>query len=119
MRAAAAALLMVSLAVAVLPACQHEARTGGEMPQAEDPARQPGQPGGEPLRDIDAVMADHVDRLMATDGVTGVAIGETPEGAPCIMILVRELTDEVRRALPERIEGHPTCLFESGEIRPM
>ena len=72
-----------------------------------------------PHRDINAVMADHVQQLMAMDGVTGVAIGATEDGTPCIMILLIELTETRRRALPDQLEGHPVCLFESGEIRPL
>ena len=72
-----------------------------------------------PGRDINAVMEDHVQELMAMDGVVGVAVSETGEGVPCIMILLLELTDARKRALPETIEGHPVCLFESGEIRPL
>ncbi|HOX25978.1 MAG TPA: hypothetical protein PLL30_09555 [Candidatus Krumholzibacteria bacterium] len=72
-----------------------------------------------PRRAINDVMADHVQELMARDGVTGVAIGETADGNPCILILLRELTEAHRLALPDQLEGHPVCLFESGEIRPL
>ena len=82
------------------------------------------QSGGEsgedmPVRDIKSVMESHVDELMATPGVTGVAIGELEDGTPCIMVLVAKLTDEMSRTLPKSLEGHPVLLVESGEIKPM
>lgn len=72
-----------------------------------------------PTRDINAVMADHTAELMAIPGVTGVAIGETENKTPCILVLVVEKTDELARNIPKVIEGHPVRLMVSGIIRPM
>lgn len=72
-----------------------------------------------PDRSIEQVMNDHAAELMAIEGVTGVAISKNDDGTPCIMILILKDNDEIRKRLPDSIEGHPVCLFESGEIHPM
>lgn len=72
-----------------------------------------------PQRDITTVMNAHVDALMATEGVAGVAIGETDDHTPCIIIYVVQLTDALKASLPTRLEGHPVRIEESGEFRPL
>ena len=70
------------------------------------------------LRDINKVMEAHAAGLMALPGVHGVAVGETEEGAPCILVLASDAV-EAGRIVPGVIEGHPVRILESGEIRPM
>jgi hypothetical protein len=70
-------------------------------------------------RDINDVMEAHVDELMATDGVTGVAIGALDDGTPCILILIYEESDEILERMPKEIEGHPVQTMVTGEIKPM
>ena len=72
-----------------------------------------------PSRDINAVMTDHTSELMAIPGVTGVAIGELDDHTPCILVLVENETDEIKRAVPKTLEGHPVQLLVSGKIVPM
>ena len=72
-----------------------------------------------PKRDINAVMEAHTSELMAIPGVTGVAIGALDNGSPCILVLVLKETDELNRKIPQKLEGHPVRIFESGEIKPM
>lgn len=72
-----------------------------------------------PTRDINAVMEAHTAELMAIPGVTGVAIGETEDKTPCILVLVMEESDQIKQAVPKQIEGHPTRLLVTGEIKPM
>lgn len=72
-----------------------------------------------PQRDITTVMNAHVDALMATEGVAGVAIGETDDHTPCIIIYVVQLTDTLKATLPTTLEGHPVRIEESGEFRPL
>ena len=72
-----------------------------------------------PTQDVKTVMESNVDELMAIDGVTGVAIGETDTGVPCILILILTESDEIKSRLPKSIEGHPVRLMVSGEIKPM
>lgn len=70
-------------------------------------------------RDVTTVMNAHVDALMATAGVAGVAIGETDDHTPCIIIYVVQLTDALKATLPTKLEGHPVRIEESGEFRPL
>jgi len=70
-------------------------------------------------RDIKTVMEAHADKMMAVPGVVGVAIGETEDRAPCILVLTSVSAEEIGDRVPDTIEGHPVRLFESGEIRPM
>ncbi len=72
-----------------------------------------------PQRDVTTVMNAHVDALMATAGVAGVAIGETDDHTPCIIIYVVQLTDTLKASLPATLEGHPVRIEESGEFRPL
>lgn len=69
--------------------------------------------------DIKTVMEAHAGVLMAVRGVTGVAIGETEDGDPCILILISVSEEEFGGRVPETLEGHPVRLRESGDIRPM
>ena len=72
-----------------------------------------------PTKDINAVMDAHVDELMAIPGVTGVAVGETDDGTPCVLVLILEDQDDIRQRIPASLEGHPVRTLVSGEIRPM
>ena len=72
-----------------------------------------------PIRDINAVMNSHTTELMAISGVVGVAVGETENKTPCILVLVVEETAEIKRNVPRVLEGHPVRLLVTGEIKPM
>lgn len=72
-----------------------------------------------PTRDINAVMTDHTTELIAIPGVTGVAIGELEDHTPCILVLVEEESDEIKKAVPKKLEGHPVQLLVTGKIVPM
>lgn len=72
-----------------------------------------------PREDIKQVMEAHVDGLMAIPGVTGVAIGALDDGTPCIMVYLLEDSAELRRTIPEKLEGHPVVINVSGPIRAM
>jgi hypothetical protein len=84
-------------------ACQSEKESDAIMPDS----------------DVNTVMEAHVDRLMAIPGVVGVAVGETEDKTPCILVLVAEKTEDIERELPETLEGHPVSILETGEIKPM
>jgi len=71
-----------------------------------------------PTRDVMTVMDAHVAELMSLAGVAGVAVGEL-DGTPCIQVLVIELTEELRAAIPETLEGYPVDVQVTGEIRPL
>ena len=64
---------------------------------------------------IEDVKDRHEAKLMGTEGVVGVGIGEC-EGTPCIKVFVIEKTPEVEAMIPKEIEGFKVDIEESGEI---
>lgn len=97
------AILLTLTLILGITGCQNQKESKQEMP----------------LRDINAVMSDHAAELMALPGVTGVAIGELDDHTPCILVLVDTETDTLRKAVPAKLEGHPTKLYVTGKIVPM
>ncbi|HSA56117.1 MAG TPA: hypothetical protein VLE53_10450 [Gemmatimonadaceae bacterium] len=82
--------------------------------------RQPGDDRSDsavPSRPIDQVLAEHTPSLMRIPGVTGTA-QSLCAGEPCIQVFVIDTTPELRRRIPDRIEGYPVQLQATGVIRP-
>jgi hypothetical protein len=48
------------------------------------------------------------------DVVEGIGEGKTRGGEPCIVVMVSSRTPEVEERIPERIEGVPVELVETG-----
>ena len=69
-------------------------------------------------RSIDDVLSTHTDSLMALPGVIGTAQGEQA-GKPCVMVLVVELTDVLKRQIPDNLGGYPVVVTETGEVRAL
>lgn len=65
---------------------------------------------------ITDVLQRHTDSLMAIPGVVGVGQGEK-NGAPTIYVMVKRMTDDLRRALPDSIEGYAVDVHVTGEIK--
>jgi hypothetical protein len=64
---------------------------------------------------IEQVLDRHSKQLLELPGVTGTGIGEQ-SGKPTIVIMVKNLTPDVKASLPRTLEGHPVVVEESGEI---
>ena len=64
---------------------------------------------------IEEVLDRHRDRLMAIPGVSGLGIGDK-DGNPAIVIMVRQLTPDLKARLPRALEGHAVVVEQSGEI---
>ena len=64
---------------------------------------------------IEQALDRHHDRLMAVPGVTGLGIGDK-DGRPAIIMMVRQLTPDLKARLPRVLEGHPVVVEQSGEI---
>jgi len=64
---------------------------------------------------IEQVLDRHSKQLLELPGVTGTGIGEQ-SGKPTIVIMVKNLTPDVKARLPRTLEGHPVVVEESGEI---
>jgi hypothetical protein len=62
------------------------------------------------------VLKRNTDSLMAIPGVVGVGQGEQ-NGAPTVYIMVTKLTDSLRAALPDSIDGYAVVIKQTGEIR--
>ena len=65
---------------------------------------------------IEAVQRAHTDSLMRIPGVVGTAIGLCDE-SPCIKVLVVRATPELRKAIPDTIDGYRVVLDETGTVR--
>lgn len=96
--------LLILLSICQLSVgCRHEDESGSEKP----------------LRDINVVMKEHTEELMAIPGVVGVAIGELEDKTPYIMVMITSDSKELKAKLPQELEGHPVRPFVSGVIKPM
>ena len=74
----------------------------------------------EPLRDINAVLADHDQEFFAIPGVVGIYVGLAPdEKTPCLKVMLARKDSTLERRIPRRLEGHPVITEVTGEIRPM
>lgn len=70
-------------------------------------------------KDINEVLRAHTAEIMALPGVTGLAISELEDKTPCIWVMILEASEELERAIPDSLDGHPVKVVVSGEIKPM
>jgi hypothetical protein len=71
-------------------------------------------------RDINAVLDDQDDLLMAMPGVIGVYVGLLKDQkTPCLKVLVTARTSELERAIPRTLEGYPVVIEVTDKIRPL
>ena len=68
-------------------------------------------------RSIEDVQNAHTDSLMKVPGVVGTMIGAC-DSRPCIKVLVERSTPELRRTIPDSLEGYRVAIEETGIIRP-
>lgn len=79
-----------------------------------------GESSPAPRRDINAVLADHDDRLLAIPGVVGVYVGLLDDGrTPCLKVMLSERKPPAEQPIPVSIEGYPVALEVTGELRPL
>lgn len=67
-------------------------------------------------RPIREVLAEHGTRLLAMPGVVGVAEGERPDGAPCLVLLVETRSTVLAETVPSELEGWPVEVRVTGEL---
>jgi len=73
-----------------------------------------------PLRDINEVLEEHDEQLMAIPGVVGVYVGLLEDDQTlCLKVMVVKKTAELERTIPKSLEGHPVVVEETGVIRPL
>jgi hypothetical protein len=71
-------------------------------------------------RDINAVLADHDQELLAIPGVVGVYVGLLKDDkTACLKIMLTRKDPALERRLPRTLEGYPVVTEVNGEIRPM
>ena len=84
------------------------------------PVNQTGQQESMTRKDINAVLKDHDNELLAIPGVVGVYVGLLPDDkTPCLKVMVVKETEDLKRRIPKSIEGYPVLIEESGVIRPL
>jgi hypothetical protein len=73
-----------------------------------------------PLRDINAVLADHDDELLAIPGVVGVYVGLLRDDkTACLKVMLVRKDARLNRRLPRTLEGYRVVTEVTGEIRPL
>lgn len=73
-----------------------------------------------PTRDINAVLADHDDRLLALPGVVGVYVGLLDDQqTQCLRVMLAQPDTALERTLPRSLEGYPVVTEVTGEIKPL
>jgi hypothetical protein len=74
----------------------------------------------ETRRDINAVLADHDNELMAIPGVVGVYVGVlSDQRTPCLKVMLARNDPALKNKLPRTLEGYPVVAEVTGEIKPM
>lgn len=67
-------------------------------------------------KNIEQVLKEHSERLMALPGVVGTAQGER-NGEAYIAVFVASASASLQAQLPSEIEGCAVSIVETGEIR--
>jgi len=67
-------------------------------------------------KSMEEVLTEHTKELMSIPGVAGVAQGIC-NGTPCIKVYVVKETPELKREIPETLEGYKVMIEETGEFR--
>ncbi len=71
-------------------------------------------------REINAVLADHDDELLAIPGVVGVYVGLLKdEKTPCLKVMLAREDPGLKRRIPRTLEGHPVLTEVTGAIHPL
>ena len=73
-----------------------------------------------PLRDINAVLADHDQELLAIPGVVGIYVGLSPdEKTQCLKVMLARKDSSLKCRIPRTLEGYSVLTEVTGEIRPL
>jgi hypothetical protein len=71
-------------------------------------------------RDINDVLRDHDDELLAIPGVVGVYVGLLDdEKTLCLKVMVERKSKELEAKIPKELGGYQVVIEETGRIRPM
>jgi len=70
-------------------------------------------------KSIEEVMNSHTEKIMTMKGVAGIYIGQLEDGKPCIVVMIKTESDELKNKIPKSLEGYPVKIEVTGEIKPM
>ena len=65
--------------------------------------------------EIEDVLDQYQDQWMATPGVVGVGVGASGS-RPVLVVMVTELSPQIKAAIPRRVKGYQVRLEVTGEI---
>jgi hypothetical protein len=65
---------------------------------------------------IETILGNHKDALMAINGVVGIGQGLC-NGDPCIKVFVAEKTQELEKKIPEELDGCRVKIEETGPVQ--
>jgi len=68
------------------------------------------------MRDINIVLKDHAQKIIAIPEVVGLYVGELTLNKPCVRIMVIKKTKKIIAKIPTDLEGWPVQIDETGEI---
>jgi hypothetical protein len=77
---------------------------------------QPGTEEDMSDKTIEQVLGEKTGHWLTIDRVVGVAIGMLDD-KPCIRILVASEPEQVRRQIPENVEGYPVVIDVTGTLK--
>jgi hypothetical protein len=64
---------------------------------------------------VDEVLQKNQERLMTLPEVVGVGEGEQ-DGTPVVVIMVKQMTPELKNSLPRQLDGYPVRIDVTGEV---
>jgi hypothetical protein len=71
-------------------------------------------------RDINDVLRDYDQKLMALHGVVGVCVGLLQDKkSSCLKVMVVRETEDLKRKIPKSLDGYPVLIEETGVVRPL
>ncbi len=71
-----------------------------------------------PHRPLVEVIQEHGEGLLATPGVQAVYESALPDGVPCLKIAADFGALDPAHPLPERLEGYPVVVVDTGPLAP-
>ena len=71
-----------------------------------------------PMKNIESVLAENSNNLMALLGVTGIAIGKF-KGKPCIHVYIAQKNQELMNKIPSTLDGYQVKVRETGEFQAL
>lgn len=79
-----------------------------------------GDQGSMPMENIDTVLKNQENELLAIPGVVGAYVGLLPDGrTPGLKVMVIRKTKDLEARIPKWIDGYAVRIVKTGPIRPL